>query len=63
MKKIKIKSISSLTTLILKERVYYQGSCIIENYSDKFQSLISEANYTNLCTIVVKFYYSLQTAI
>jgi len=31
-----------------------------EDYLDKFQSLISEASYIDLYTIVVKFYYGLQ---
>jgi len=35
----------------------------VEYYLNKFQSLILEANYTDLYTIVVKFYKGLQTII
>jgi len=35
----------------------------VEDYLDKFQSLILKANYTNLHTIVVKFCKSLDTTI
>jgi len=33
--------------------MYYQGSHAVEDYLNKFQTLISEASYTNLCTIVL----------
>jgi len=42
---------------------YYQRSCIVKNYLYEFQSLILEANYVDLCTIIVKFHCSLQLAI
>jgi len=35
----------------------------MENYLDKFYMLISEACYTNLYIIVIKFHYSFQTAV
>jgi len=35
----------------------------MEDYLDKFQFLISEADYTDLNIIVVKFYYRLKSAI
>ena len=47
----------------LKETVYYQGTYTVENYIDKFQTLIFEASYTDSCTIVIKFYYGLKIAI
>jgi len=34
---------------------YHQRSYIVENYIYEFQILISETNYINLHTIVVKF--------
>ena len=30
---------------------------MIEDYLDEFQTLISEASYTNSYTIIIKFYY------
>lgn len=47
----------------MKETIYYQGSCIVKKYLDKFQSLILEVNYTNLCTLVVKFCQGLYNTI
>ena len=47
----------------LEEIIYYQGSHGIEDYLDEFQTLISNANYTDSCTIVVKFRRDLQTTI
>ena len=41
--------------------MYYQENCIVKDYLDKFQILISETSYTNLYTIVVKFYKDLYT--
>jgi len=38
-------------------------SCAVENYLDKFQTLMLEANYTNSCTIEVKFCYRLKIVI
>ena len=36
---------------------------MVKDYLDKFQSLISEASYTDLCIIVVKFYRDHYTTI
>ena len=36
---------------------------MIKDYLNKFQSLILEANYTDLYIIVIKFYYKLRSAI
>jgi len=47
----------------LEETTYYQESYRVENYLDEFQTLISDANYTDSYTIVVKFKRGLQTAI
>jgi len=47
----------------LEEIIYYQGSHGIEDYLDEFQTLISNTNYTDSCTIVVKFRRDLQTTI
>ena len=47
----------------LEETIYYQGSHGIEDYLDEFQILIFNANYTDPCTIVVKFRRDLQTII
>ena len=47
----------------LERMTYYQESYAIKDYLDKFCILISEACYTDLYTIVVKFHYSLQTSI
>jgi len=35
----------------------------VEEYLDKFQTLISEASYTDFQTIVVKFHYRLRITI
>jgi len=47
----------------MEETIYYQGSYIVEKYLDKFQSLILEVNYTNSCTLVVKFCKNLYNTI
>ena len=47
----------------LEGTIYYQESYTVEDYLDEFQILILEANYTNLYTTVIKFYYRLQTII
>lgn len=36
---------------------------MIEDYLDEFQTLISEASYTNSYTIIIKFYYKLWMAV
>ena len=36
---------------------------MIEDYLDEFQTLISEASYTNSYTIIIKFYYKLWIAV
>jgi len=34
---------------------YHQGSQIVDDYLDNFQALVSDAGYTDLWTLVVKF--------
>lgn len=43
----------------LEKMMYYQGSHIVKNYLDGFQTLISEASYTDPYIIVVKFCHKL----
>ena len=47
---IEVRSVNKL-----EETIYYQESCKIEDYLDEFQTLISDANYTDSHTIVFKF--------
>ena len=47
----------------LEEAIYYQGSYIVENYLDEFQSPVLEANYIDPYTLVVKFYRDLYNTI
>jgi len=43
----------------LEGTIYYQESYSVKDYLDEFQTLISKASYTDLYTIVVKFFYRL----
>ena len=47
----------------LERTTYYQENYIVKKYSDKFQTLILEANYTDFYIIVVKFHYRLRITI
>jgi len=38
---------------------YYQNNHMVENYLDSFQSLVSDAGYSNLRTLVVKLWKGL----
>ena len=42
---------------------YFQGNCSIDNYLDEFTDLIMDAGYTDLKTIVVKFWRGLNPQI
>lgn len=47
----------------LEGTLYYQESQTVEEYLNSFQTLISEASYTDFQTIVVKFHYRLRITI
>lgn len=47
----------------LEGALYYQESQTVEECLDLFQTLISEASYTDFQTIVVKFHYRLRITI
>ena len=50
-------------TNTLEGSSYYQNNQMVENYLDSFQSLVSDAGYSNLRTLVVKFWKGLWTGI
>ncbi len=41
---------------ILETSTYFQGKHSVDNYLDMFKDLIEDFGYTNLKTIVIKFY-------
>jgi len=42
---------------------YHQGNWMVDDYLDSFQALVSDAGYTDLWTLVVKFRQGLQAGI
>ena len=42
---------------------YYQNNQMVEDYLDSFQSLVSDASYSNPRMLIVKFQRGLQTGI
>jgi len=43
------------TINILEGISYHQGGQMVDNYLDSFQTLVSDADYTDPQTLVVKF--------
>ena len=42
---------------------YYQGNWMVDDYLDTFLTLVSDTGYTDLRTLVVKFYRGLKSSI
>ena len=53
----------TLTINCLESTAYYQKSCPLDEYIDKFQDLVADSGYSNPETIVVKFQRGLSARI
>jgi len=44
----------------LERSLYYQGNGTVDDYLDSFSTLVSDASYIDLWTLVVKFHQGLK---